>query len=58
MKMTNRAKEKRRKADIYEKYRGILKMPRLTNKEIEEMRKHLALLAQTICEHVWKKKFY
>jgi len=56
--MIKRAKEKRRKADIYEKYRRILNMPRLTNKEIEEMRKHLTLLAQTICEHVWGEKFY
>jgi len=58
MKMTNRAKEKRIKTDIYEKYRSILKMPRLTNKEIDEMRKHFTLLAQTICEHVWGEKFY
>lgn len=56
--MTNRTKQKRRKADIYEKYRRILNMPSLTNKETDEMRKHLGLFAQTICEHVWKKKFY
>ncbi len=49
---------KKRKVDIYEKYRSILKMPGLTNKEIDEMRKHLGLLAQAICEHVWEKKFY
>jgi hypothetical protein len=58
MKIIKRTKEKRRKADIYEKYRRILNMPNLTNKEIEGMRKHLCLLAQTICEHVWGKKFY
>lgn len=51
-------KDKRRKSDIYEKYRRVLKMPNLTNKEIDEMRKHLSLFAQTICEHVWGKKFY
>ncbi len=49
---------KKRKVDIYEKYRRILKMPGLTNKEIDVMRKHLGLLAQTTCEHVWEKKFY
>jgi len=54
--MSGRGKTK--KVDIYEKYRRILKMPGLTNKEIDEMRKHLGLLAQTICEHVWGKKFY
>ncbi|MFQ5962652.1 MAG: hypothetical protein ACE5KZ_00025 [Candidatus Scalinduaceae bacterium] len=54
--MSSRGKNK--KVDIYEKYRRILKMPDLTNKEIDEMRKHLGLLAQTICEHVWGKKFY
>jgi len=48
----------KRKKDIYEKYRRILKMPRLTHREIDEMRKHLGLLARTICEHVWGKKFY
>ncbi len=49
---------KKRKVDIYEKYRRILKMPGLMNKEIDVMRKHIGLLAQTICEHVWGKKFY
>jgi hypothetical protein len=58
MKMINRAKEESKKPDIYEKYRRILNTPSLTNKEIDEMRKHLTLLAQTICEHVWRKKFY
>lgn len=51
-------KNKRKKKDIYDKYRQILKMPDLKNREIEEMRKNLMLLAQTICEHVWGKKFY
>lgn len=44
--------------NIHENYRKILKMPNLTNKEIEEMRLNLKLLAMIICEHVWKKKFY
>ena len=46
------------KTDVYDEYRRILKTPDLTNKEIDEMRKHLNLLARTICEHVWGKKFY
>ncbi len=54
--MSDRGKKK--KVDIYEKYRRILKMPGLTNKEIDVMRRHLGLLAQTTCEHVWKRKFY
>jgi len=49
---------KRKRRRVYEVYRKILKMPRLSDKEIEEMRKGLILLAQTICEHVWGKKFY
>jgi hypothetical protein len=53
--MAREAKKRKRKADIYETYRHILKMPNLTNKEIDEMRKYLGLLAQTICEHVWEK---
>jgi hypothetical protein len=53
-----RAKEKKKETDIYQKYRYILNMPDLKHSEIDIMRKHLGLLAQTICEHVWAKKFY
>ena len=56
--MRNRSKNKRRKINIYEKYRRILKMPKLEDKEIDEMRKNLSLLVQTICEYIWGKKFY
>jgi hypothetical protein len=56
--MRNRSKNKRRKINIYEKYRRILKMPKLEDKEIDEMRKNLSLLAQTICKNLWGKKFY
>lgn len=52
-------KDKRKtEVSIYEKYRRILKMPNLTNKKIDEMRKNLGLIAQTICEYVWGEKFY
>jgi len=54
--MTKIALKKRK--DIYDKYREILKMPDLKNKEIDKMRTHMTFLAQTICEHVWGKKFY
>lgn len=54
--MTSRTKNKRRKEDIYEKYRRILEMSHLTDEEIGKMRKHVGLLAQTICEHVWEKE--
>jgi len=53
-----KSQRKKEKTGIYEKYRRILNMPNLTNKEIDVMRKHLGLLAQTICEHVWGKRFY
>jgi len=46
------------KVDIYQKYRVILEMQQLTNREIEAMRRNLRIIAQTICEHVWGKKFY
>jgi hypothetical protein len=49
---------KPRKEDIYNKYRRLLEMPNLTKSEIDEMRRHVILLAQTICEHVWGKDFY
>jgi len=51
-------KSKKRKVDIYEKYRCILRMPHLTKGEIDEMRKYICLLARTVCEHVWGKKVY
>lgn len=46
------------KEDIYVKYRRVLEMPDLTKTEIDQMRVHVILLAQTVCEHVWGKKFY
>ena len=49
---------KRRKVNIYEKYRQILKMPDLTKKELDKMRKNLSFIARTICEHIWGKMFY
>ena len=54
-------KHLRRKArhnKLHDKYRELLKQPGLTAEQIEEMRKHVILLAQTICEHVWGKKVY
>jgi len=48
----------RKKAGINDRYRCILNRPGLTDREIDEMRKHLGLFAQTICEHIWGKKFY
>ena len=50
--------KRKKRPDIYDKYRRILKMPNLSIKEIDEMRNYLNLLAQIICEHVWGKKFY
>ena len=56
--MSKKGKSRKRKVSIPDKYRQILEMPDLTDREIEQMRQHLGLLARTICEHVWKKKFY
>jgi hypothetical protein len=50
--------KRRKRSDIYTKYRRILRMPGLSNKRIDEMRKNLGLIVQTICECVWKKKVY
>jgi hypothetical protein len=50
--------KRKKRLDIYAKYRRILGMPDLSNKKIEEMRRNLGLVAQIICEHLWKKKFY
>lgn len=56
--MPEERKKPKKGGNIYSKYRQILRRPDLTSKEIDEMRKHLGLLARTICEHVWGKKFY
>jgi hypothetical protein len=53
-----RGGRKARQSKIHEKYQQLLKQPGLTVEEIEGMRKHIILLARTICEHVWGKKFY
>ena len=55
---SKKAKAKKGKTDIYSKYRQILDVPDLTEKQIDQMRRHLGILARTICEHVWRKKFY
>lgn len=49
---------KNKENHLYNQYRKELNMPNLTEKEIDEMRKNIKLIAMTICEHVWKKKFH
>lgn len=56
--MSSKIRKKRNQPDIYDQYRRILAAPDLAKREIDEMRRHLGLLARTICEHVWKKKIY
>jgi len=46
------------KTNAYELYRRVLKMPHLADAEIDTMRRHMVLLAQTICEHVWGRRFF
>ena len=41
-----------------EAYRRVLQAPGLSDQQIEDMRKHVVQLAQTLCEHVWSKPFY
>jgi hypothetical protein len=55
--MSNSPRQKK-KRDIRDQYREILQMPDLTDSEIDEIRKPMILLAQTICEHVWGQRFY
>ena len=54
--MTRKVPQK--KKDICDEYRRVLEKLDLSDKKVEEMRKNLTLIAQTICEHVWGKKFY
>lgn len=39
-------------------YRRLLRMPDLSDQQINDMRKHVIRLAQALCEHVWGKPFY
>jgi len=56
--MSKKGKTKKAKINIYDRYREILDIPNLTDNQIDQMRKNLDLLARTICEYAWKKKFY
>lgn len=47
-----------RSCDVHDQYRRWLKRPTLADRDIEEMRKYLVRLVQTICEHVWGKRFH
>ena len=51
-------RRKARHSKLYDNYRKLLRQPGLTAEQIEEMRKHVILLAHTVCEHVWGKKLY
>jgi len=54
----NKEYKKGKKRNFYDVYRRILERPDLTDQAIDKMRYHVRLLAQTVCEHVWRKKFY
>jgi hypothetical protein len=45
-------------ARIQEQYRSVVGRLALIDQQVDEMRKHMIRLAQTICEHVWGKRFY
>lgn len=45
-----------RKKSIYDRYREILKKPKLSDEEIDRMRVNVRLLALAITEHVLKSK--
>lgn len=47
-----------KKLNMHSKYRQILEMPDLSDCDIDEIRKPLIHIAQTICEHVWGERFY
>jgi hypothetical protein len=56
--VTEVARGTERLAKFRERYRKTLERAVLTDQEINEMRSHMIRLAQTICEHVWGKRFY
>lgn len=50
--MARKIKEK----SIYDKYREILDKPKLTDEEIDKMRRNIRLLALSLVEHVSNRK--
>jgi hypothetical protein len=57
--MTTDRQQKPRKTEWpREQYLRILGRPTLSDQVVDEMRRHVIRLAQTICEHVWGKRFY
>jgi hypothetical protein len=48
--------KKKRENSIYNKYRTILRKPKLSDEEIDRMRANVRLLALAITEHVLKSK--
>jgi hypothetical protein len=47
---------RKKKKSIYDRYQQILKKPKLSDDEIDEMRKNIKLLALSLVEHVLKTK--
>lgn len=47
---------RKKKKSIYDKYREILRKPKLSDEEIDRMRVHVRLLALALAEHVLKPK--
>jgi len=43
---------------IRERDRAVLPCPTLTDRQIDDLRTPVILLAQPLCEHLWGKKFY
>jgi len=41
-----------------ERDRADLPCPTLTDRQIDDLRTPVILLAQPLCEHLWGKKFY
>lgn len=55
----NRTKEAAgKKTSVADTYRRLLRMPKLKDFEVEEIRKNVQTIARGISEHVWGKKFY
>jgi hypothetical protein len=53
-----RAKSGMKSARMRDVYRKILQTRDLSDQEIDDVREHMIQLAQTLCEHVWGKRFY
>jgi hypothetical protein len=55
---SERSAKDERRPRLREQYRILTGQATLSDQQVEEMRRNVIRLAQSICEHAWGKRFY